>query len=111
MHFKTMDPDLVRQLIADQPDIISEAAEREAQLYRNARCPMCLEQGCEKRFDAPKIIVTPDGPTVVSSPFGKGLLVKGYAICMSCGTQFNPHTGVIRHSPSTLIHDPPQDLP
>ena len=102
--FKTMDPNLIRDLIKDAPDVLTPAAEEEEKFYRNAMCPMCYQRGAKKKIPPPKIIVTPDGPEVVESPWVDGqLLVQGYANCTHCDTDYDPYTGLIMHTEASTI--------
>ena len=100
-----MDPELIRQLLKTEKDILSPAIKSEEALYRNTRCPMCGQDGCEKRVNPPKVIMDERGePVVVSSPFGLGPLPDGYAHCVHCGTEFNPYTGMIFRTEASMIH-------
>lgn len=97
MNFKTMDPELVRSLLEGHKDILTAAAAQEETLFRQASCPNCGQQGCHKRVDPPRLVAGPSGePEVLSMPFGSGPLVRAYAYCPSCGTEFDPHTGITR---------------
>lgn len=109
MPLKTMNPDTIRELISQHQDILTPAAKAEEDLYRNAKCPVCFSQECTKKIDPPKVVMGPDGPVVVSSPFTSGVLVNGHAVCSVCHTEFDPRSGIIRKSVRTL--DPPQGLP
>jgi hypothetical protein len=106
--FKTMDPDQIRELIADEPDIITEAVQREEQVYRNAACPVCHERGCEKELEPTVVIPAEDGsPQIVASPFSSDHpLPRGYAVCRTCGTKFDPYSGVIREAAPFMTHEP-----
>ena len=109
---KVMDPDIVRSLLEGQPDILSAEAKKEAELYRNANCPLCYEKGAEKRMLSSKIVIGPDGPVVVSSPFtGGSLLPQGYAHCRHCNTDYNPQSGIIIKTEASMIASPPSTLP
>ena len=109
---KTLDPDTIRSLIEGQPDILTEEAKKEAEFYRNVNCPMCCERGAEKRLFPPKILVGPDGPVIVSSPFSNGnLLPQGYAHCTHCNTDFNPYSGIIIKTEASMIAFPPSIPP
>jgi hypothetical protein len=120
--FKPMDQELARSLLEGQPDLLSEEAKEEEELYRNLRCPICYEGGCEKLMVAPRIVAGPNGePVVAVSPFVDGKnLPQGYAHCIHCGTDFDPRSGVIRKTeasqilpvdldPATTIVSPPSD--
>lgn len=121
--FQTMDPNLIRELINGQPDIISEEAKQEEELFKKLACPMCYEAGgCEKRLRPPKVVVDENGePTVAVSPFTTGrALPQGFAHCIHCGTEFDPHSGVIFKTeasgiqpvdldPASRIASPPSD--
>ena len=106
-----MDQDLARSLIEGQQDILSEESKKEEELYRTVACPMCYQTGAEKRIVSSKIVLTENGPVVVS-PFVQGrLLPAGYAHCLHCNTDFDPKTGVIRHTEVSMIADPLSGLP
>ena len=105
--FKTMDPDVVRELLDGHEDILSPEAEKEANLYKQTQCPMCGQQDCEKRLHPPKIEMGEDGtPNVIQSPFGNSILPEGYAHCIHCDTDFNPHTGMVFKTAASMIHGP-----
>ena len=108
--FKPMDPDLIRELIKDQPDVITPEVEAEKELYANTSCPMCYEAGCEKRTLAPRVLPGENGePIVAASPFVQGkALPQGYAHCIHCGTDFNPRSGIIMQTEASQIE--PVDL-
>lgn len=108
--FKPMDPDLIQDLIAGHEDVISREAEEEALLFKNLKCPMCYEGGCEKRIPPPRVIPGPRGePVIASSPFVSGkVLPQGYAHCIHCGTDFDPRTGFIRQTEASQVQ--PVDL-
>lgn len=104
---KTMDPALIRQLIAGVTDALTPEAEAEAALYRSTQCPVCGERECQKKVKEAKIVPNEDGePIVAVSPFGQGLLPEGYAHCIHCGTDFNPLTGMIYKTEASMIHGP-----
>lgn len=107
MSFIPMDPELIRQLIADQTDIIAEASKTEEQRLANLACPVCYERGCTKKVETPRVVSTPKGPAVVN-PFGD-ILPKWYAVCRNCETEFDPNTGVIRSSSAGVIREPQSD--
>lgn len=108
--FKAMDQDLARSLIEGQPDVLTAEVKKEEELYANTTCPVCYQSGAEKRIAPPKIVQTEDGPVVVRSPFSPGrALPVGYAHCIHCNTDFDPRTGVIRHSELSMIADPLAD--
>jgi len=121
--FKSMDPSIIRALIEGQPDVLADEVKAEKELYSRISCPMCYEAGgCEKRLRQPKIVIGDDGtPEVLSSPFVSGQpLPQGYAHCVHCGTDFDPHSGVIAKTeasgiqpidldPATTIVYPPSD--
>ena len=100
-----MDPNLIRELLEGQEDIITPEVEAEAALYRNTTCPMCGSGECQKRIKAPRVVLGEDGaPELVSSPFSSGVLPEGYAHCIHCGTNFNPYTGMIYGTEASMIH-------
>ena len=102
-----MDPEIIRQLLQREEDVLSPAIKAEESLCRNTRCPICRQSGCEKRVRPPKIVLDEAGsPVVVSSPFGLSLLPEGYAHCIHCGTDFNPYTGMIFKTEASMIHGP-----
>jgi hypothetical protein len=101
-----LDPSIVRSLIEGQPDVLSEEAEAEKELYERISCPMCREAGgCEKRLRPPKVAIDADGaPVVVRSPFSSSqALPQGYAHCVHCGTDFDPHSGLISETEASGI--------
>ena len=108
---KTMDPDVARALIDGHTDILSAEVEAEAKKYSNLNCPMCHEQGCEKRIYAPKVVITPRGPEPVTPFSSDKILPRGYAHCVHCSTDFNPDSGIILETEASIIHAPPSDLP
>src|SRR3990172_2173463 len=102
---KFMDPELIRQLLQGEEDILTPEIKVEGALYRNTCCPLCGQGGCEKRVRTPKIILGDNGePVVATSPFGMGPLPEGYAHCIHCSTDFNPHTGMIFKTAASMIH-------
>lgn len=107
--FKTMDPDTIRELIKDVPDVLTQAIEGEAARYKNLRCPMCCEPGCVKVVRQAKVVISDKGtPELAVSPFGDGPLPEGHARCNGCGTEFDPGTGIIYETPASKIHAPPE---
>lgn len=108
--FKAMDPSIVRALIEGQPDVLSAEVQAERELYERISCPVCFESGgCEKRLRPPKVVVDEDGPTVVRSPFSSNrALPQGYAHCVHCGTDFDPHSGLITKTEASGLQ--PVDL-
>ena len=110
--FKPMDPDVIRELIQDVPDVLTKQAEEEEAYYKGLRCPMCYEAGCVKEIRQAKVVINDKGiPEVVTSPFGDGPLPEGHARCKHCDTEFDPRSGVIYRSDASKIHAPPEDLP
>jgi hypothetical protein len=55
--------------------------------------------------------MTEEGPVVVQSPFGDGPLPEGYAHCIHCNTDFNPHTGMVFKTDASMIHAPQSEFP
>lgn len=108
MSFKTMDPDLARELISQHQDVLTPAMQAESELYGRLRCPVCGESGCAKRIEPPRLVETPSGVRVVTA-FGEGVLPKTHALCRHCETEFDPATGVIRKGAPVLIRDPHSD--
>lgn len=107
--FKPMDPDTIRDLIKDVPDVLTPKIEEEAARYKNLRCPMCYEAGCVKVVRQAKVAIGADGsPELVVSPFGDGPLPEGHARCTSCHTEFDPDTGIIYETSASTIHAPPE---
>lgn len=105
MTFKTMDPDLIREMLSQQEDILTPAIEEDRKFFANTRCPMCGKDECQKKEYVPKIEVDEHGsPTVVQSSFGLGPLSDGYAHCINCDTDFNPYTGMIFKTEASMIH-------
>lgn len=108
--FRPMDPNVIRDLIAEQEDVIAKEIEEEQRVYENLKCPMCYEGGCERRVSPPKVIAGPKGePVIATSPFVPGkALPQGYAHCVHCGTDFDPRTGFIRQTEASQVQ--PVDL-
>jgi len=101
---KTMDPNVIRAMLKDHTDVISQETKKEEEFYKNLSCPMCYGAGCEKRINAIAVRMGEGGPEVASSPFVAGRnLPQGYAHCIHCGTDFDPQTGVIRKAEASLI--------
>jgi hypothetical protein len=112
VNWKPMDPNLVRQLIQDQEDIITPLVKAENERYKKLHCPICRQDGCKKRIKPPKVIITEKGQQVVESPFGSSPLPYGYAVCSHCDTEFDPETGVIyKTKASTLPSSQSDPLP
>jgi len=104
---KFMDPELIRQALQGEEDILTPEIKAEETLYRNTRCPVCGQSGCEKRLRAPTIVLDENRePVVVASPFGMGPLPDGYAHCIHCSTDFNPYTGMIFRTEASMIRAP-----
>jgi hypothetical protein len=110
MHWEPMNPELVQQLLEGQEDILTPAIKAEEQLYKNTRCPVCGQDGCQKRIQAPKILITKEGPSVVKSSFGSGPLPLGYAYCIHCDTEFDPLTRVIYRTKASTLPSSQSDL-
>lgn len=109
-HFTDMDPDLIKELIKDEPDVISQAIELEAEIYKATSCPKCMSRNLSKKTDPPKIVMTDSGPEIVSSPFAQdSAIVEGYAQCQECGTEFCPRSGIIRNAGNYLTTEQLQD--
>jgi hypothetical protein len=110
--FKTMDPDVIRELIQDVPDVLTKQAEEEKEFYNGLRCPMCCEAGCVKEIRQAKVVMTDSGvPEVAVSPFGDGPLPAGHARCPHCNTEFDPRSGIIYRTEASKIHAPPIGFP
>lgn len=103
-----MDPEVIRQMLEGQEDILTPAAKAEDKLYQNTQCPICGERGCQKVIRAPKVKVNQAGePELIESPFNSSdPLPQGHAQCTHCDTEFNPLTGMIFHSDASMIHAP-----
>ena len=109
MNFKPMDQSLVQTLLEGHEDILTKAAAQEEIIFRQASCPNCGLQGIQKRVDPPRLVAGPSGePEIMSTPFGSGPLVRAYGYCPSCGTEFDPHTGIIRRL-ATMTPEPHSD--
>lgn len=113
MALRTLDPEVVRKMIEGVEDILTPAVEAEAKMYRDTRCPRCFQSGyCVKKIDAPKVVMTPEGPEVVASPFSPTQpLADGYAHCSNCDTDFCPRSGIIRYVEPFLTAVQPTDPP
>ena len=108
MGFIEMDPELVRNLIEGEEDLITQAVDIENEFYKHVRCTMCGQGECERKMRPPKVVMGKDGP-VVTSPFGDGILPESFAHCIHCGTDFNPFTGMIFKTEASMIHAPESD--
>lgn len=108
MGFKTMDPALIHELIKDQVDVITPAAQMETEVFKQLRCPVCGNVGAEKVVAETKVVVTEeDGMTVIKAPFsGSSPLVQGHARCGQCQTEYAPETGVIIKQDEPILTDP-----
>lgn len=107
MAYKTMDPDLIREILANEEDVITPAVENEKALYENIRCPVCGGVGAEKVTLAPLIEADDDGNvSVIRSPFQKDrILSVGHARCKECGSEYVPETQVIYKTSEPVITD------
>lgn len=107
-----MDPNLVRKLLEGHKDILADEVKVDEAFYRNTRCPMCGQGDCQKKIYPTKVAVDDDGNTeIISSPFNGGILPDGYAHCIHCDTDFNPHTGMIYRTEASMIHEPEGEYP
>jgi hypothetical protein len=106
---KPMDPALLYQLVNSEPDVLTKAAEEDEAIYKKARCPICSRDGCTKKIEAPLIVEAEGGMTMIRTPFGDGPLPHGYAHCGNCGTDFDPHTGIVRKTEASIIAGPQSD--
>jgi hypothetical protein len=109
--FEPMDPDLAHALIEQEPDVLSEAIKKETELYANIACPMCYQNGAEKRIPPPRFEISTDGLPMLrnSALLTSRPLPAGYAHCLHCGTDFDPHSGLIRQTEASIIADPDSD--
>lgn len=106
MHYKTMDPDLIRELIANEEDVITPAIENDKVIFANAMCPVCGAQGADKVTLPPKIEITENGPQMVTSPFqADRVLPVGHARCRECGSEYTPENQVIYRVSEPVITD------
>jgi hypothetical protein len=101
-----MDQELARQLISREPNVLSKAAEEDAKLYANLRCPMCYQSGCRKQLLPVKMTVSEEGIEPLITPFGDGMIPEGHAVCILCETIFDPKSGIIIHSGPTMTSSP-----
>lgn len=106
-----MDPDKIRELLSQHEDTLSQEIEEDRKLFSECRCPACMDKNSVKRIYAPKVVPGMDGtPQLLESPFApEDPLPQGYAHCMGCGTDYNPHTGIILRSEESLI-EPPEPM-
>jgi len=109
---KTMDPAVIRKMLEGHEDILTPEAKAEEAFYRNTQCPMCGARDCQKKIYPTKAIVDDEGNVeVIESPFNGGILPDGYAHCIHCDTDFNPHTGMIFSTEASMIHGPEGGTP
>jgi hypothetical protein len=113
MAIKTLDPEVARALIEGVEDVITPAADAEAKLYAEARCPKCFEAGANKKIRAAKIIKGEDGtPEVVQSPFaGDDVLCSGHAQCQHCGCEYGVQSGIVLNTGALLTSVQDSALP
>lgn len=83
--FQEMDPDVIRQLIEGQENVIAPAVAREQGFLQGVACPSC------------------GGPTDVrldvKRPFVQGsILPNKILVCSLCGTELDPRSGIILRS-------------
>lgn len=93
MWFKEMDPEMVRQLISDEPDVITQAAKVEQDLFDHLQCPVCGGEGTDKIVKPPKF--SGEGGLVVACFTPEKPLPTGTARCRTCNSEFDPYTRVI----------------
>jgi hypothetical protein len=104
---KTMDPQLIRELLEGTVDVLTPEIKAEETFFKHTRCPLCGHSGCEKRLYIPKVTMNEAGePEVDTSLYNSGPLPEGYAHCPNCNTDFNPYTGLIFKTEASMIHGP-----
>ena len=82
MIFKPMKREDVFKALEDQEDILTPAVKRHVELFQSLSCPYCNGDRCAAILDT-------------SRPFREGELLPNYlARCLSCGTDFEPRTGI-----------------
>lgn len=86
-NFKEMDPDLIRELLKGQENVIAPAVEKEQAFLQNIPCPSCYG--------------STEAQTNSKRPFVKGkILVNKIMVCLTCKAEFDPGTRVISKAPS-----------
>lgn len=105
MSLKTMDPDIIRDLIKGEKDIITPVAKMEAELLKYSHCPACGHQGADKVVMPPKFVQGADGSLeIVRTPFSPtGTTIQGHARCPACQTEYSPMTGVIIQANAPIL--------
>ena len=97
MNFHEMDPDLVRRLLDEKDengtplhqDILTPEATKEQAFLRTAVCPSCRTGSLESFVD-PRAPFSPRLP-----------LARRQLRCLSCRTEFDPHSGLITKAMSS----------
>ncbi len=88
--FREMDPDIVHKLLEGQENVIAPEIEKEKAFLNSVPCPMCHQFRCEPRVNA-------------KTPFVRGQLLSNKLLeCLSCGTEFEPHSRIILKAPNAL---------
>lgn len=97
MRFRELDPAVVRQLLEQTDekgvplyqDVLTPLVAKEEALFRNSICPSCRGTSLEAFVDP-------------SRPFVPGSLLPNRNLrCLSCNTEFDPYSGIIRR----VIHE------
>jgi rubredoxin len=111
MIYDTMDPALIKELLEGHEDIITKAAKKDEEIFKNATCPNCGSGECKKAIPAPKVVYGLGGEiNVMNSPFrSNSPIIQGHAVCCICGTEFDPRTGIILKSNAPVILEPHSD--
>lgn len=81
MIFRTLPPEVVRQALTGHEDVLKKAMEENEVFFRRLSCPSCRGE----------IMPVVDA----RRPFREGAVLPNYlGKCKSCGSEFEPHTGI-----------------
>jgi len=76
-----LDAEIIQKLLEGHKDVITSASEKRDKFYAAQACPRC--GGNCKKLGNYHTMYTGDEP-----------LPKFYLMCLACGEEFDPHTGI-----------------
>lgn len=77
-----LDPDEVRRLLVGHEDILTPLVKKEETFRRHVPCPTCGSYGHQSTLNA-------------KQPFSPGKLLPNVLLVCTCGTEFEPNSGII----------------
>jgi len=83
MKYNEMDPDIVKELLKDQVDVLTPLVKKEEIFLYNQPCIECGERDIE-------LFINPTKPFSQGSPLPNRLVR-----CLTCQTEFDPNSGII----------------